>query len=107
MSTVSCKHGVRIERCPICFKRPGECDFGSCVKQAAVTHIAVEGERRRMCVRHGERAARLYGGRVEKPRDPKRVGDADYMLANPTLYDREELTVALRTVQFANERARG
>jgi hypothetical protein len=62
MSPTICNHGFWLTDCPLCLKRPGECDYGSCTASATASVATRDSvgrvvERRPMCAKHAKDSA--------------------------------------------------
>jgi len=58
-NTATCNHGNDFDDCKICYKRPYECDHGTCCRQATIKTVNAAGEVRPACAKHAK-----YMGRV-------------------------------------------
>lgn len=54
MSNATCNHGNEYTDCKICYKRPYECDFGTCCRKGTVKVENSYGEVRKGCAKHAK-----------------------------------------------------
>lgn len=52
--TTTCAHGNELTECKCCYKRPYECDHGTCIRKATTTVTNSYGEARRGCAKHAK-----------------------------------------------------
>jgi len=53
-NTATCNHGNEVTDCKICYKRPHECDYGTCCRKGTIKVENSHGEIRKGCAKHAK-----------------------------------------------------
>ena len=54
MSAATCTHGHKFTDCKVCYKRPYECDYGTCTRKGTTTVTTSFSETRKGCAKHAK-----------------------------------------------------